>query len=262
MQLMNCDDTRPLLPLLTRTDEPMAELRAVRDHLAGCTACQTALDAELRSDRELSVRLSAVSVPTELNARLLRDFAAPHRTMASENSTASENSARINRRRWSTAAVIVPVAVLCGFLSLWLLRPARVPWQEVWTAISSLEFSTTWRTASGPDRPAGWSQVPGLNVEEAKWASSKPVAVQVVRFAFRPSRSAAPVTGHLWIVDADAISDAHTIPVLEFSQIRYTPGRPHLVWSERGAIYLLDASGDVVTLEQLQTALRKSRSLA
>lgn len=253
---MDCDEARPLLPLLTRSDEAMVELRAVRDHLTGCAACQSALETELRSDREMSQRFLAVPVPLELNARLHRDFAALHPVAA------PGVSARVSRRRWSTAALIVPVVMLCGFLSLWFLRPSRVPLQEVLTAIFSLEYSAEWPIAPASDRPAGWSQVPGLKVEEARRAPATPVAAQVVQFAFRPARSRSPVIGRLWIMAADEISDAKAIPSLEFSQIQYSPGQPHLVWSEQGAIYLLDASGDVLALEQLQLALRKSRSIA
>lgn len=253
---MECHEARWLLPLLTRTDESLAELRDVRDHLAGCAACQSVLDAEMRSDRELSQRLLAVPVPLDLNARLSRDFAFVHGPVV------TGTSARLSRRTWSIAAVIVPLVLLCAVLSVQLLRPPRVLLREAVTAISSLEFSPDWRPAPETDRPAGWSQAPGLKVEAARQVPATPVPVHVVRFTFHPGRSSAPANGHLWIMDARTISDANTVFALEFSQIQYSPGPPHLVWSERGMIYLLEASGNVQALEQLQMLLRKSRSVA
>lgn len=254
---MDCFEARPLLPFVSHAGESPAEWLAVRDHLAVCADCRAALDAELRHDQALSQRMLAVPVPLNQEARLLQQFARNSPQAASMIQTPPSR-----RVWWKTVSMLAPVLLLCGLLAIWSLPSSTRSLAEFLAAIGSAEISSAWPGSTQPDRPAGWTHIADLVAEPPRRFPQGPVPAAVVRFDFRPSRSANPVAGTLWIVAADRISDANDLPPLESAEILYSSGPARLIWNERGIVYVLETSGDVAALESLRLALKRSRQVA
>ncbi len=252
---MDCSDARTYLPLLTLP--PVSgltdELQAAQQHVERCADCRTALRREAASDRELSRQMSAVHPPDGLADRLQQQIAAQYAQLA------VSAPARFDRRPWlwTTVAAAVVLALITPLL-FQTFSPTTISTVELFSLVEQTPGRVD-RVANPPqDIPIGWSDSAWLITQPYSRKIDAPIPLHGASFQFRPGRSAVPIAGTLWMVDAGLIRDADRLPPLESAQIEYGPGR--LTWRENAVVFIVLMNGR--SLDQLQRKLMTSRSLA
>ena len=113
---LSCNRTRKLLALLPGSDLPPELDQPVRDHLAGCPACQRQLGDHLRVRSALGRLAAPGSHPhvdraffADLKGEILRRVTVD--TVRREAHVARVSSRRLTLARWMTAAALLLLAV-------------------------------------------------------------------------------------------------------------------------------------------------------
>ncbi len=254
---MDCSDARACLPMLTLSTvgEMPAELLAVHLHLEQCAACRSALRRESAGDRELSMLMSAVSLPEAQSRRL-------HQRIAAQVAQQPISlPSRAGRRSWFWTSV--SAAVLIAVTAPWLLQtlsPTSIALADWRSKIDRIGDLSGWPVAELMEFPFGWLDSAQLITQPCRGKSDPPVTLFAAEFAWRSPRNASPISGTLWMVQAAQIRDAEELPSLEAAQIQYGADHGVLIWKENAVIYLVEMDGRA--LDQLLAMLRRSRSLA
>lgn len=254
---MDCSDARACLPMLTLSSvgEIPAEVLAVHQHLEQCAACRSALRRESAGDRELSMLMSAVSLPEALSRRV-------HQRIAAQNAQRPVSpSSKASRRSWFWTSV--SVAVLIAVTAPWLLQslsPTSISLADWRSKIDRNRDLSGWPAVELKEFPFGWLDSAQLITQPCRGMSDPPVTLFAAEFAWHSPRSVVPVSGTLWMVQAAQIRNAEELPSLEAAQIQYGTDHGVLIWKENAFIYLVEMDGRA--LDQLLAMLRRSRSLA
>jgi hypothetical protein len=254
---MNCAEARSYAPLfsLPVPGEFSTEMEAARRHMEGCSECRAILLIESAEDDILSRRMRDVPIPVDYSADLLRQF------VTIRLATQGASPAASRRRKWLlTLASLAFVGLCCVLLLRSTFTPATFELSKLLALLDASQASPEWPVASRADRPYGWSRVSGLASAPSQRLPKAPIPIDVVPFEYQPRRAAKAASGRLWIVDAECLSDAQSIPSLGGAEIWYGVTQARLAWTENGVVYLLES--DAETVRRLWDALLNSRSFA